>query len=113
MAIGIGVNAGVWTSPFTRQAGTEGLGLLDKVKQVGLGSFGFGREDRSHVDPAKLKAKAERTGLKLVICGAFGPDRDLTHDDASVRENSLNYLTKTIEICAKSGTPVLAGPMYS
>jgi D-psicose/D-tagatose/L-ribulose 3-epimerase len=113
MAIGIGVNAWVWTSPFTTQDGPDGLGLLDKVKQMGFDSFEFGLEDPSHVDPAKLKAKAEQTGLKLVICGAFGPDRDLTHDDASVRENSLNYITQAIEICAKSGTPVLAGPMYS
>jgi D-psicose/D-tagatose/L-ribulose 3-epimerase len=113
MAIGIGVNAWVWTSPFTTQDGPEGLGLMDKVKQMGFDSFEFGLEDPSHIDPAKLKAKAEQTGLKLVICGAFGPDRDLTHDDASVRENSLNYITKAIEICAKSGTPVLAGPCYS
>jgi D-psicose/D-tagatose/L-ribulose 3-epimerase len=113
MAIGIGVNAWVWTSPFTTQDGPDGLGLLDKVKQMGFDSFEFGLEDPSHVDPAKLKAKAEQTGLKLVICGAYGPDRDLTHDDAAVRENSMNYITKAIEICAKSGTPVLAGPCYS
>jgi D-psicose/D-tagatose/L-ribulose 3-epimerase len=113
MAIGIGVNAWVWTSPFTTQDGPDGLGLLDKVKQMGFDSFEFGLEDPSHVDPQKLKAKAEQTGLKLVICGAFGPDRDLTHDDASVRENSLNYITRAIEICAKAGAPVLAGPCYS
>ena len=113
MAIGIGVNAWVWTSPFTTQDGPDGLGLMDKVKQMGFDSFEFGLEDPSHVDPQKLKDKAQQTGLKLVVCGAFGPDRDLTHDDASVRENSLNYITKAIEICQKSGTPVLAGPMYS
>jgi D-psicose/D-tagatose/L-ribulose 3-epimerase len=113
MAIGIGVNAWVWTSPFTTQDGPDGLGLMDKVKQMGFDSFEFGLEDPSHIDPAKLKAKAEQTGLKLVICGAYGPDRDLTHDDASIRENSLSYITKAIEICAKSGTPVLAGPCYS
>ena len=113
MAIGIGVNAWVWTSPFTTQDGPEGLGLLDKVKQMGFDSFEFGLEDTSHVDPAKLKAKAEQTGLKLVICGAFGPDRDLTHDDAGPRDNSLNYITEAIKICAQSGTPVLGGPMYS
>jgi D-psicose/D-tagatose/L-ribulose 3-epimerase len=113
MAIGIGVNAWVWTSPFTTEDSPEGLGLMDKVKQMGFDAFEFGLEDPSHVDPAKLKAKAEQTGLKLVVCGAFGPDRDLTHDDASVRDNSLDYITKAIEICAKSGTPVLGGPMYS
>src|SRR5204863_5227965 len=113
MAIGIGVNAWVWTSPFTTQDGPDGLGLMDKAKQMGFDSFEFGLEDPSHVDPAKLKAKAEQTGLKLVICGAFGPDRDLTHDDAGPRENSLNYITEAIKVCQKSGAPVLAGPMYS
>jgi D-psicose/D-tagatose/L-ribulose 3-epimerase len=48
-----------------------------------------------------------------VICGAFGPDRDLTHDDSSVRENSLNYITQAIRLCQKSGCKTLAGPMYS
>ena len=113
MAIGIGVNAWVWTSPFTTQDGPDGLWLMDKVKQMGFDSFEFGLEDPSHVDPKKLGEWARQLGLKLVICGAFGPDRDLTHDDAGPRENSLNYITQAIEICAKSGTPTLAGPMYS
>jgi D-psicose/D-tagatose/L-ribulose 3-epimerase len=113
MAMGIGVNAWIWTSPFTTQEGPEGLGLLDKVKQMGFDSFEFGLEDPSHVDAAKLKAKAEQTGLKVVICGAFGPDRDLTSDDASVRANSLDYITKTLRIVADSGSKVMAGPSYS
>jgi D-psicose/D-tagatose/L-ribulose 3-epimerase len=113
MAIGIGVNAWVWTSPFTTQDGPDGLGLMDKVKQMGFDSFEFGLEDPSHIDAQKLGDKAKQLGLKLVICGAFGPDRDLTHDDAGPRDNSLDYITKAIQICQKSGTPVLAGPMYS
>ena len=63
MAIGIGVNAWVWTSPFTTQDGPDGLGLMDKVKQMGFDSFEFGLEDTSHVDPQKLKDKAQQTGL--------------------------------------------------
>jgi D-psicose/D-tagatose/L-ribulose 3-epimerase len=113
MAMGIGVNAWIWTSPFTTQDGPEGLGLLDKAKQMGFDSFEFGLEDPSHVDPAKLKAKLQETGLTLVVCGAFGPDRDLTSDDASVRANSLDYITKTIKIVADSGSKVMAGPSYS
>ncbi len=112
MAIHIGVNAWIWTSPFTT-SDPESLALLDRAKQMGFETFEFGLEDPSHVDPAKLKERARATGLRLVICGAFGPDRDLTHDDASVRQNSLDYITKAIEICQKSGTPTLAGPMYS
>jgi len=112
MSTKIGVNAWIWTSPFTT-SDLESLALLDKAKKMGFDTFEFGLEDPSHVDPAKLKERAEATGLRLVICGAFGPDRDLTHEDASVRENSLNYITKALEICAKSGCPTLAGPSYS
>lgn len=112
MSIKIGVNAWIWTSPFNT-SDPESLALLDKAKTMGFDSFEFGLEDPSHVDPAKLKERAQANGLRLVICGAFGPDRDLTHEDASVRENSLNYITKALEICAKSGCPTLAGPSYS
>ena len=111
MAISIGVNAWVWTSPFTTDG--EGLAVMDKAKQMGFDSFEFGLEDPSHVDPAKLKAKLQQTGLKVVICGAFGPDRDLTHDEPSVRDNSLNYITQAIQLCQQSGCKTLAGPMYS
>jgi D-psicose/D-tagatose/L-ribulose 3-epimerase len=112
MSIKIGVNAWIWTSPFTT-SDPESLALLDKSKKMGFETFEFGLEDPSHVDPAKLKERAQANGLRLVICGAFGPDRDLTHEDASVRNNSLDYITKTLEICAKSGCPVMAGPSYS
>jgi D-psicose/D-tagatose/L-ribulose 3-epimerase len=111
MSISIGVNAWVWTSPFTTDS--EGLALMDKAKKMGFDSFEFGLEDISHVDPAKLKQKLQQTGLRCVICGAFGPDRDLTHEDSSVRENSLSYITKAIQMCKDAGVKTLAGPMYS
>jgi D-psicose/D-tagatose/L-ribulose 3-epimerase len=111
MAIGIGVNAWIWTSPFSTDS--EGLALIDKVKQMGFDSFEFGLEDPSHVDAAKLKERIGRNGLRVVICGAFGPDRDLTHEDSSVRENSLSYITQAIKLCQQSGCKTLAGPMYS
>jgi D-psicose/D-tagatose/L-ribulose 3-epimerase len=111
MAISIGVNAWVWTSPFTTDG--EGLALMDKAKQMGFDSFEFGLEDPSHVDAAKLKQKMQQTGLRVVVCGAFGPDRDLTHEDAAVRDNSLNYITTAIQLCKNAGCKTLAGPMYS
>ena len=107
----IGVNAWVWTSPFTTEG--EGLALMDKAKQMGFDSFEFGLEDVSHVDAGKLKQKMQQTGLRVVVCGAFGPDRDLTHEDNSVRENSLNYITQAIKLCKDAGVKTLAGPMYS
>jgi D-psicose/D-tagatose/L-ribulose 3-epimerase len=108
----LGANAWIWTSPFTT-SDPEAMALLDKAKKMGFETFEFGLEDLSHIDGSKLKEKAQATGLRLVICGAFGPDRDLTHEDAAVRKNSLDFITKGVELCEKSGCPTFAGPMYS
>jgi D-psicose/D-tagatose/L-ribulose 3-epimerase len=47
------------------------------------------------------------------VCGAFGPDRDLSADDPARRELGLDYLRTCIDIAAAVGSPHVAGPMFS
>lgn len=110
MAIRIGVNAWVWQSPFTT---AEHLELVDRAAKMGFEVFEIGLEDPSHVDPAAFKKRLQANNLELVICGAFGPSRDLTHEDPKYRQESLDYIRAACEICEKAGSKVLAGPMYS
>ena len=109
MAIGIGINAWVWTSPFTN----ESLGLLEKAKSMGFDSFEFPIEDPSHVTADKVKDAIKASGLRPIVCGAFGPSRDLTSDDPKNRKESLDYIKATLKLCEKWGAKVMAGPMYS
>ncbi len=109
MAISIGVNAWVWQAPFT----TNDLGLLDKAAKMGFTSFEIGLEDQSLIDPQKLKDKLQATNLKLVVCGAFGPTRDLTHEDPQYRQESLDYMANGFKFCQAAGTAIWAGPSYS
>jgi D-psicose/D-tagatose/L-ribulose 3-epimerase len=109
MSIHLGVNAWVWQSPFT----TEHLHLVDKAAKMGFETFEIGLEDPSHIDPQKLKDKLKQTGLRLVLCGAFGPTRDLTHEDPQFRQESLDYITAALKLCETLGVTVLGGPMYS
>lgn len=109
MAVGIGVNSWVWTSPFT----TESLGLLKKAAQMGFDSFEIALEDPSHVDGSRVKEAIEATGLIPVVCGAFGPSRDLTHEDAAIRTESLNYIREAVKLCKAWNAKILCGPMYS
>src|SRR5688500_164586 len=111
MAISIGVNSWVWTSPFTTDG--EGLALMDKAKQMGFDSFEFGLEDPSHVDAAKLKQKMQQTGLRVVVCGAFGPDRDPTRADPAGRHNRRHYIPTGVQLRKNAGCKTLAGRMYS
>ena len=105
----LGVNSWVWTSPFTDAS----LGLLDKAATMGFNVFEIALEDPSHVTAAKAREALQATGLRPVVCGAFGPSRDLTHDDPQYREESLRYIDAALSFCEKIGAKVLCGPMYS
>jgi D-psicose/D-tagatose/L-ribulose 3-epimerase len=110
MPIHIGVNAWVWQSPFTT---AEHLDLVDKAAKMGFETFEIGLEDPSHVDPVKFKERLKANNMRLVVCGAFGPSRDLTHEEPKYRQESLDYIRAACVICEKAGSPILAGPMYS
>jgi len=107
--MGIGVNAWVWTSPFTDKT----LNLLDKAKKMGFDSFEVPVESIDNFTHAKLKDAFKRTGLKPCICGAFGPSRDLTNDDPKYRKESLDYIADLLKLAKLLDAKVIAGPMYS
>jgi D-psicose/D-tagatose/L-ribulose 3-epimerase len=70
-------------------------------------------EDPSIIDHNKLLEGLRKYDLGVVICGAFGPSRDLTHDDETVHENCFQYIDACFDICNAVGAKFLAGPMYS
>jgi len=109
MAIGIGVNSWVWTSPFT----TESLGLITKAAKMGFDSFEIPLEDPTHVRASEVKAALQANKLRPLVCGAFGPSRDLTHEDSKFRVESLQYIRAAVEFCEAIGAKILCGPMYS
>ena len=49
----------------------------------------------------------------MLVCGAFGPDRDLSHEDPDVRRGAGEYLNTCIDIAAAVGSANVSGPMYS
>lgn len=66
-----------------------------------------------NIDAKKVKAALVQNGLEAIVCGAFGPSRDLTNDDAEVRKNCLNYIRECLDLCNEWDANFLAGPMYS
>src|ERR1043165_1277124 len=88
MAISIGINSWVWTSPFTDNT----LGLIKKAKDFGFDTFELPLEDPAHVTPSKAADAAKAAGINAVVCGAFGPGRDLSSDSAADSEGRLTYI---------------------
>jgi D-psicose/D-tagatose/L-ribulose 3-epimerase len=104
-----GVSTWLWTSPFT----TDSISLFPKIKAMGYDIVEIPVEDPSLINGNKVKEALYENGLEAVVCGAFGPTRDLTNDDPAVHENCFQYIRECFELCNKWETKFLAGPMYS
>ena len=105
-----GVSTWLWTSPFT----TESIEVLfPKIARMGFDVVEIALEDPSVVDVRVVKKALQHYKLKAIICGAFGPTRDLTNEDPSVHQNCFSYIESCLEFCVELNTPFFGGPMYS
>lgn len=104
-----GVSTWLWTSPFT----TETIGLFPKIRSMGFDAVEIPVEYPELIDTKKIKIALEENELRAIVCGAFGPDRDLTHEDTSVHKNCFDYILKCLDLCNAWDAAFLAGPMYS
>jgi D-psicose/D-tagatose/L-ribulose 3-epimerase len=105
-----GVNSFVWVSPLTTDAVRE---LAPRVKAMGFDLFELSCENPALLDPAAIKAELDRHGLGAIICGAFGPDRNLCSADPVPAENARAYIRWLVDAAVVVGSPVVCGPMYS
>jgi len=104
-----GVSTWLWTSPFNR----ETIALFPKIKNFGYDAVEIPVEDPSLIDLHLVKKALADQDLKAIICGAFGPSRDLTHDDPAFHQTCFTYLDACLEIASELGAGFVAGPMYS
>jgi D-psicose/D-tagatose/L-ribulose 3-epimerase len=105
-----GANTFIWESPFDT---SRHLSLVEKVAGFGFDLLEVAVEDPALIDVEALQQAAARAGIGLIVCGAFGPDRNLASDDESLRQNSSHYLRALIDMAVAVGSPIVAGPMYS
>jgi D-psicose/D-tagatose/L-ribulose 3-epimerase len=107
--VNFGVSTWLWTSPFNR----ETIALFPKIKSYGYDAVEIPVEDPSLIDLDLVKKALADHELKAIICGAFGPSRDLTHDDPAFHQTCFTYLDSCLEIASELGAGFVAGPMYS
>jgi D-psicose/D-tagatose/L-ribulose 3-epimerase len=65
------------------------------------------------IDGQKVKQALLENNLQAIVCGAFGPTRDLTHDDPAVHKVCFDYIAECFKLCNAWDAKFLAGPMYS
>jgi D-psicose/D-tagatose/L-ribulose 3-epimerase len=109
MALSLGLSTFVLASPFS----DADLVLFDRVR-----SFGYEQVEVCVEDPGRLTARAvaraaRDAGLSVLVCGAFGPERDVSHPDPARRRLGVDYLRGCVEFAAGVGSPLVSGPMYA
>lgn len=105
-----GVSTWLWTSPFQTSSIDE---LFSKVAGMGYEYIEIAVEDPALIDGNAVKAALKQYNLKAVVCGAFGPTRDLTSEDPAVHQNCFQYIEACLDFCQIWDTKFFAGPMYS
>ena len=105
----IGASSFLWSSPFCDGE----LWLAQHVKELGFEVFEVCVEDPAIVSAAAVAEASEAAGIAVSVCGAFGPERDVSHEDAVVRGQAVAYLEYCIDLASRVGSPHVAGPMYA
>jgi D-psicose/D-tagatose/L-ribulose 3-epimerase len=107
--IGVGVNTWVWTSPFTAAS----VELIARAQAFGFDALTIAVEEPAAIDGAAVRRALRDTDLRVHVTGAYGPTRDLTHDEPRFRDESLRYIADTLALCELWGARLLVGPCYS
>ena len=105
----LGLSSFVLGSPFS----DADRAAYRKVADLGYDLIEVCVEDPALLTAAGINEAAAETGLAVGICGAFGPDRDLSHEDAGRRAAGVAYVRGCVDLAVAVGSPHVAGPMYS
>lgn len=105
-----GVNTFVWVSPCTTQAIKD---LAPIVKSMGFDILEIAVEDPDLIDVKAVKEVLQENQLEAIVCGAFGPNRNISSSVPEIRENARKYILWLIDAAAELGSKTVCGPMYS
>jgi D-psicose/D-tagatose/L-ribulose 3-epimerase len=104
-----GASTFIWESPF----GNDKMYLAKHVADLGFDVLEVCIEDPTRVNSPAVRQAAEEARVNISVCGAFGPDRDLSHEDPERRRVGVDYLRFCIDLAAEVEAPNVIGPMYS
>lgn len=109
MGMRYGISSFVWASPFSDAT----LGLLGKAARMGFDLFEICVEDPETIHPDRIVPALQEAGIGALVCGAFGPARDISSEDPGLRGQGVAYIKRCVDIAVALGSDMVSGPMYS
>ena len=105
----IGINTFLFTSPFT----TDSISLFPTFKKWGFETVEIPIESPEHIDPAAVKAAADKHGLAIgSVCACMGPGRDF-RGSPEEQQTAMDYCKAVVDQATVLGCPRVIGPIYS
>ena len=104
-----GSSSFIWVSPFSDQT----YDIIDRVRRFGFDAIEICIEDPGQLNPHRLAQYIQEAQCLPLICGAFGPDRDISSEDERIRQSGIDYLKTCIDYAGIIGSELVSGPMYS
>jgi len=83
------------------------------VAELGFDWIEVPIEGLNDFDYARAAEVIRENNLGVSVVLAMGPDRDLIHPDASIRENGAAYIRHVIDAAHTIGATNVVGPIYS
>ena len=105
-----GANTFIWRSPFSTETD---LDLIEKLKEIGFDFIEIAVESADLIELNTLKAALQQKDMQAILCGVFGPGRNLSSLEAEERANAESYLKWMIDAAAELDAGPVIGPMYS
>jgi D-psicose/D-tagatose/L-ribulose 3-epimerase len=87
--------------------------LAPKVKAMGFDILEISVENPDLIDLKAVNDALKENQLEGIICGAFGPDRNICSGNPQYVTNAKTYICWLIDAAARIGSEVVCGPMYS
>ena len=103
----IGINLWNWHSGLCPQCRE----LPQRIARMGFTAIEL---PMSVAEPEEeLIAQIRDSGLRVSMCAALGPGRDLSNFDPAIRASTMDYLTACLKTGQKLEADVLCGPLYA
>jgi D-psicose/D-tagatose/L-ribulose 3-epimerase len=98
----------IWASPFR----TEDLHVVRRVADLGFDAIEVVVEEPELLDPEALRAALDDAGTSATLVGFCTAERDVSSENAAVRERGLDYLRRCVDVAAAAGATVVGGPIH-
>jgi len=105
----LGVNALIWTTKFD----SSFYPILPSIREHGFDCFELPVFNPSEIAAGELKAEFENNGLECTVCSILPSGMNPISHDADVRKKTIAHLVACIEVTAKLGAKLIAGPLYA